>query len=113
MIVKLIIAGFLAYLVFVIASTLNTTFGIVSSITFIIKAGYNILTGEALTEPRVIMLLFGLSIVSGAVGMIFFVIFLPTLLKGDWLSAGFLVIIMISMYFGFKEKLMEKWHNRS
>lgn len=112
-IVKLIIAVFLAYLIFVIAGALNSTFGIISAIMFILKAGYSIYTGEALTEPRVIMLLFGLSIISGVVGTILFDYFLPAIFRGEWVSAGFIIVIMIIVYFRFKERLMEAWHNRT
>lgn len=111
-IIKLFVAGIVSYIIFVMAGALNSTFGIFSAIGFVLKAGHSILTGEAIFEPRLIMFLFGLSFISGVAGMLFFEFFLPALLRGDWLTAGFLLLIVVMIGFGWKERFEDEWNRR-
>jgi len=101
------------YIGTVIAGTLFSTFGLFSAIGFVIKLVLSINSGEAITEPRVVMLLFGFSIISGIAGMIIVDHALPALLRGEWLTLLVILIIAAMLYFGGKEKLMEAWEQRS
>ena len=112
-IINLFVAVVVSYIIFVMAGALNTTFGIFSAIGFVLKAGHCVLTGEAIFEPRFIMFLFGLSIISGLAGMLFIQFFLPALLKGDWITAVLLIIIVVGIGFGWKEKFEDEWNRRT
>ena len=104
---SMIILGVVIYIGSIITGTLFSTFGLFSAIGFVIKLAHSIYSGEAITEPRVVLLLFGLSFVSGVVGMIIIDNALPALLRGDWLSVAVVIAIAAIFYFRGKDRLME------
>lgn len=109
----LIIGSVVIYIAFVLAGTLFTTFGVFSAIGFIIRVIYSLKSGESLGEPRVILFIFGFSIISGVVGMIFFQTALPMLMKGEWMAFGVALFVMALIYFGFREQLTDAWKNKN
>ncbi len=111
-IIKLFVAGIVSYIIFVMTSTLNSTFGIFSAIGFVLKAGHRVLTGEAIFEPRFIMHLFGLSIISGLAGTVFFKFLLPAFLRGDWVTSVFLLLTVVVIVFNWKERFEDEWNRR-